>query len=44
MENHSDKYLKEALFQARRFGLDPSAIQKLETELNFRLERQKRLK
>jgi len=44
MNNHSDYYLKETLFQAKKFGLDPTAIHKLETELYSRQERNKRLK
>jgi len=44
MENPSDKYLKEALFQAKKFGLDPIVIKQLESELEWRLQRNKALK
>jgi len=44
LKNQSDEYLKETLFQAKRFGLDPNFIQQLEADLNRRFRKNKTIK
>ncbi len=43
MMNQSEKYLEETLLQAKRFGLQTNYIQKLESERNERLEKERAL-
>lgn len=43
MMNQSDKYLEETLLQAKKHDLPPHYIRQLESELNQRREKERKL-